>query len=325
QFERLELGRILYRSPAMKQVMSLANEYAGSDCTVLLQGETGTGKSVIAEYIHYRSERRENPFITINCGAIPRELIESELFGYERGAFTGASVQGKRGLIEQAHRGTLFLDEVSDLAVELQSKLLYVLEKGEILRVGAVTPQKVDVRFIAATNAPLQDLLQQRKFRQDLYYRLNIGSIQIPPLRQRKEDILPLAKMFIDLFNRKFRKSVEGLTPGAEKALLEYPWPGNIRELRNIIERLVLINKSGVIDARDLRLGSEGQPALLPDTLCRVEIELGQCDNALNYAVQKIVERAWELAQGNQSSAARLLGIPRTTLQNYLQKFKLTS
>ena len=323
QANRQAGGPIVYQSPAMKRVMALANEYAQSDCTVLLEGETGTGKSMIAEYIHYTSQRKEKPMITINCGAIPRELIESELFGYEAGAFTGAHSQGKVGLIEQADGGTLFLDEISDLAVELQSKLLYVLEKGEFLRVGGVKPKKVDVRFLAATNANLQALLQERKFRQDLYYRLNVGNIHIPPLRERKEDILPLARMFIQYFNKKFHKSIEGFTPEAEAELLNYHWPGNIRELRNIIERVLLISKSPMIGKKELRFLVDAQPGGLDDHVCHLEIELGQCDNALNYATRRIVEHAWELSQHNQSTAARLLGIPRTTLQNYLQKYRL--
>ncbi|MDQ7062941.1 MAG: sigma-54 dependent transcriptional regulator [candidate division KSB1 bacterium] len=323
QANRQASGPIVYQSPAMKRVMALANEYAQSDCTVLLEGETGTGKSMIAEYIHYSSQRKDKPLITINCGAIPRELIESELFGYDAGAFTGARSQGKVGLIEQADGGTLFLDEISDLAVELQSKLLYVLEKGEFLRVGGVKPKKVEVRFLAATNANLQALLQERKFRQDLYYRLNVGNIRIPPLRERKEDILPLARMFIQYFNKKFHKSIEGFTPEAEAELLQYPWPGNIRELRNIVERVLLISKSPVIGKKELRFLVDAQPGGLDDRVCHLEIELGQCDNALNYAIRRIVEHAWELSQHNQSTAARLLGIPRTTLQNYLQKYRL--
>ncbi len=316
-------GPIVFKSKAMKRVMELANEYAQSDCTVLLEGETGTGKSMVAEYIHYTSRRKENPLITINCGAIPRELIESELFGYEAGAFTGAHSQGKVGLIEQADGGTLFLDEISDLAVELQSKLLFVLEKGEFLRVGGVTPKKVDVRFLAATNANLHALLQERKFRQDLYYRLNVGYIHIPPLRDRKEDILPLAHMFVQYFNKKFHKAIEGFTPEAEAELLNYTWPGNIRELRNIIERVFLISKTSIIGKEELHLLVNASASSLNDHVCRLEIELGQCDNALTYATRRIVEHAWELAQHNQSTAAKLLGIPRTTLQNYLQKFRL--
>ncbi len=324
QANRQAGGPIVCQSPAMKRVMALANEYAQSDCTVLLEGETGTGKSMIAEYIHYTSQRKEKPMITINCGAIPRELIESELFGYEAGAFTGAHSQGKVGLIEQADGGTLFLDEISDLAVELQSKLLYVLEKGEFLRVGGVKPKKVDVRFLAATNANLQALLQERKFRQDLYYRLNVGNIRIPPLRERKEDILPLARMYIQYFNKKFHKSIEGFTPEAEAELLHYHWPGNIRELRNIVERVLLISKSPMIGKKDLRFLVDAQPGGLDGHVCHLEIELGQCDNALNYATRRIVEHAWELSQHNQSTAARLLGIPRTTLQNYLKKYRLS-
>ena len=318
-----DVSALIGESPAMKEVLAMADRFAQGDCTILLEGETGTGKSLVAEYIHYRSERREGPFITINCGAIPRELIESELFGYEKGAFTGANTRGKAGLISQADQGTLFLDEISDLAVELQSKLLYVLESGEILPVGGVQPHRVDVRFIAATNADLQTLMQENRFRQDLFYRLNVANIRIPPLRERKEDILPLTKMFLNQFNRKFHKSVYGLSSAAQAALLNHSWPGNVRELRNLIERIVLLSTKELIDVEDLA------PLLGPprpsghDALCCVEIRLGQGENVLQQAQAQLVKHAWQRSEKNQTLAARLLGIPRTTLQHYLQKYRL--
>ncbi|MDZ7291574.1 MAG: sigma-54 dependent transcriptional regulator [candidate division KSB1 bacterium] len=314
---------IIKESPAMKQVLAAAKEYARTDTTVLLEGETGTGKSLIAEYIHFSGPRKDGPFVTINCGAIPKELIESELFGYEKGAFTGANHHGKMGLIERADGGTLFLDEIGDLALELQSKLLCVLEKGEFLSVGAVEPTKVNVRFIAATNANLEQRLASQQFRRDLYYRLNVANIKIPPLRDRKEDIVPLAKHFVHQLNQKLGKSVSHLSPAAENRLLSYPWPGNIRELHNAIERVMLLKKNEIIDAPDLYFLTGAEWNESNKNLCRVEIDFSTCPNALHEVTRQVVLRAWEVSEHNQTNAARLLGVPRTTLQSYLQKYNL--
>ncbi|MBD3275111.1 MAG: response regulator, partial [Candidatus Marinimicrobia bacterium] len=209
-------------SDEMQEVLDIARECARCDATILIDGETGTGKSVLAEHIHQASDRREEPFVTINCGSIPTELIESELFGYEKGAFTGASKAGKTGLIEKAHGGTLFLDEIGNLPLGMQAKLLFVLEKGEFLRVGAVDSTRVDVRFIAATNADLEEKIDAGDFRSDLYYRLNIAHITIPPLREHTCDILPLAKQFLHELNQKFGKSVTHISDGAKDRLLAY-------------------------------------------------------------------------------------------------------
>lgn len=198
------LDNVFAESQAMKRTLELAKEFAKSDTTVLLEGETGTGKSLVAELVHVHSHRFNNRFVTINCGAIPKELIESELFSYEPGAFTGAHIKEKIGLIERANHGTLFLDEIGELTLDLQSKLLQVLERNDFLRVGSVEPVKVDVRFIAATNAKLVERIKQKQFRPDLYYRLNVASIHIPPLKERKADILPMAKYFVQKFNLKF-------------------------------------------------------------------------------------------------------------------------
>ncbi len=314
---------IVAASPAMKRVIQMADEFANTDSTILIQGETGSGKSVIAEYIHCMSPRRDGPFVTINCGAIPKELIESELFGYEKGAFTGANHDGKIGLIKRADAGTLFLDEIGDLALELQSKLLYVLEKGEYLGVGAVEPTKVDVRFVAATNADLEKLLAVGQFRQDLYYRLNVASMQLPPLRERKDDIVPLTRQFVVDLNRKLGKSVTTITAAAERRLTELAWPGNIRELHNVIERVMLLKKNDIIDDHDLQqlncldASNNGQDS------CRIDIDFKSSTNALQDATRQVVCKAWEACQKNQTHTARLLGIPRTTLQTYLQKFDL--
>jgi two-component system response regulator HydG len=322
--QRAALPPIVRESAGMRQVLQAADEFARSDATVLIVGETGTGKSLIAEYIHLASPRKEGPFVTINCGAIPKELIESELFGYERGAFTGANQRGKIGLIERADGGTLFLDEIGDLALDLQSKLLYVLEKGEFLSVGAVEPTKVDVRFIAATNADLEQRLLNQQFRRDLYYRLNVANIKVPPLRERRDDILPLAKQFVLELNKKLGKSVSRISPAAEKRLLAYPWPGNVRELHNVIERIMLLKKTDEIDESDMRFleGAEWGPA--DEEVCRIEVNLRSGENILHEVTRQLVTRAWELSGHHQSNAAKLLGVPRTTLQSYLQKYHLT-
>ncbi len=314
---------IIGASPAMRRVLAAAKEYARTDTTVLLEGETGSGKSLIAEFIHFSSPRKDGPFVTINCGAIPKELIESELFGYEKGAFTGANHHGKMGLIERADGGTLFLDEIGDLALELQSKLLYVLEKGEFLSVGAVEPTKVDVRFIAATNADLEKRLTAQQFRRDLYYRLNVANIKIPPLRERQEDILPLAKHFVHQLNQKFGKSVSQISPAAENRLLTYSWPGNIRELHNVIERIMLLKRNEIIDEPDLHFLTGAEWNALDKNRCRIEIDFSTCPNALQEVTRQVVLRAWEVSEHNQTNAARLLGVPRTTLQSYLQKYNL--
>ncbi len=314
---------IIRESPAMKQVLAAATEYARTDTTILLEGETGTGKSLIAEFVHFISPRKDGPFVTINCSAIPKELIESELFGYEKGAFTGANHHGKMGLIERAHGGTLFLDEIGDLAFELQSKLLYVLEKGEFLSVGAVEPTKVNVRFIAATNANLEQRLVSQQFRRDLYYRLNVANIKIPPLRERREDLLPLAKHFVHQLNLKFGKSVSQFSPAAENRLLSYPWPGNVRELHNILERIIMLKKDDQIEDSDLRSLEGFEWNLADKEVCHIEINFSDRKNALHETTRQVVLRAWELSEHNQTHAAKLLGVPRTTLQSCLQKYNL--
>lgn len=324
--ERVKNGlqtTIITESPKMKEVLKMVDEFAKTDATILLEGETGTGKSIVAEYIHYSSERHSGPFVTINCGAIPRELIESELFGYEHGAFTGAKSEGKIGLIKRADGGTLFLDEIGDLALELQSKLLYVLEKGEFLSIGAVETTKVDVRFIAATNVALEEQMRLQKFRSDLYYRLNVASIKIPALRDRKEDILPFTKTFVHTLNQKLGKFVHKISSEAEQFLLSYPWPGNVRELRNAIERVMLLKKNQEITDSDFTFLTGQNRNHFDKDVCRVEIKFQSSDNIINDVIKQVVMHAWECADHNQTRAASLLSIPRTTMQSYLQKYHL--
>ena len=318
------LPQIVYRSVAMRQAMAAVDEFARTDATVLLEGETGVGKSLVAEWIHYASTRCDGPFVTINCGAIPRELIESELFGYAEGAFTGARQRGKIGLVMRADGGTLFLDEIGDLAPETQSKLLHVLERREFLAVGAVEPSRVDVRFISATNSDLSKRIVEGSFRRDLYYRLAVATVLIPPLRERPEDILPLVRHFLTRLNHQHGRAVTAIAPAAEERLQRHSWPGNVRELHNLLERILLRKHSDTIDLADLAELSGAGAADGPGDALRLQVTLGSGQDVLHDLVREVVLRTWERSAHNQSQAARLLGIPRTTFQTYMQRFDLS-
>ena len=324
RLDNANLPQIVYRSPAMRRTMQAVDEFAPTDATILLEGETGVGKSLVAEFVHHASARRDGPFVTINCGAIPKELIESELFGYAEGAFTGARQRGKIGLVKRADGGTLFLDEIGDLTLETQSKLLHVLERREILAVGAVEPTRVDVRFVAATNSDLSRRILEGSFRRDVYYRLAVATILLPPLRERLEDILPLVRHFVTRLNQQHGRSITAVAPEAEARLEAHSWPGNVRELHNVLERAVLRNHSDAIEASDLaelcgaaaRDGRNGGFDL--------RVELGSGADVLHELTRLVLLRAWAQSDQNQSRAARLLGIPRTTFQTYMQRFELS-
>lgn len=306
----------------MRRALVLADEFARTDATVLLEGETGVGKSLMAEFVHYASGRSDGPFVTINCGAIPKELIESELFGYAEGAFTGARQKGKMGLVERSDGGTLFLDEIGDLSLDLQSKLLHVLEKREFTRVGAVEPTRVDVRFVAATNVDLGKRIAEDRFRRDLYYRINVAPVYLAPLRQRREDILPLARHFVQKLNVQYDKVVTAISAEAEEYLLEQPWHGNVRELRNTLERVVLLKRNDTMEITDLAL-NRAMPVADSNGVFNVAVDFTSGDDLLEKATRELVLEAWERSGSNQTQAARLLGIPRTTFQTYVQKFQL--
>ncbi|MFZ0391436.1 MAG: sigma-54 dependent transcriptional regulator, partial [Calditrichia bacterium] len=246
--------KIIAVSENMNRTLQLARDFAQSDSTILISGATGTGKNLLARYIHFHSSRLGKRFLSLNCAAIPRDLLESELFGYEAGAFTGASQKGKKGLLEQANGGTLFLDEISEMNQDMQSKLLHVLESRQVFRVGAVKPVEVDVRFLAATNTRLEEQVKEKRFRMDLFYRLNVAAIHIPPLRERREDIVPLAKYFISVFNRKLNKSVSHISADTKKWLQQAEWTGNVRELRNTIERAMLLKRGETLEPADFRI-----------------------------------------------------------------------
>ncbi|HKW98825.1 MAG TPA: sigma 54-interacting transcriptional regulator [Bryobacteraceae bacterium] len=313
---------VIAESPVMVDVLRFARRVAQSEAnTILLEGENGTGKDLIAKIMHDHSRRQAEPFIAINCAAIPETLLESELFGYEKGAFTDARAQ-KRGTLELANKGTLFLDEIGELPLVLQAKLLRVLEEQRFRRLGGLQDIQVDLRVITATNRNLLDAVGNGAFRQDLYFRLNVIAISLPPLRNRREDILPLANFFIEQLNRKFRRKVEGISPEASKVLVAHCWPGNVRELRNAIERAMILEDSNVLTPRSLPVevtNPDTAKAWAPPHEYRNRDELPSLeDNELS-----LVRRALEKSSGNQSRAARLLRITRDTLRYKMKKFGL--
>lgn len=316
-------------SHAIRDVMEFVESAAKSpDTPVLILGPTGTGKEIVAAAIHYRSPNFRGPMVSVNCAAIPKELLESELFGYERGAFTGASHAGKKGLVEEAAGGTLFLDEVSDLGADAQAKLLRFLEDGEFYRVGGTRRLRATARIVSATNRDLEALVAKGTFRRDLYYRLAVVRVAVPALRERRDDILPIARHFLAEFSKKFGKPVARFSPEAEKALLAHAWEGNVRELRNVVERSVLTGRAPQIEVADLRLGPGDAPVAAPahgtgDML--PPLTPGGVDLA---SVQESVERhyigeALRLADGNETKAALLLDINYHTFRYRRRKLGL--
>jgi two-component system, NtrC family, response regulator AtoC len=320
----------------MKFVFKVATSEA---TTILIQGESGTGKDLVAKVIHYRSSRAERPFVAINCSAIPETLIEAELFGHERGAFTDAKAM-KKGLFEIADRGTLFLDEIGELSSLLQAKLLRVLEDQVIRRVGGVRDIQVDVRVIAASNRDLEREVREGRFRQDLYYRLAIIAIYLPALRERKEDIPPLVEFFLAHYNKKFRKSVHGLTEETRRLLLNYDWPGNVRELKNALERAMILEEGNQLKPDDLpfsvasgRSGalvndshpsSSAEPPPPPGKRRLPPLSIPEGGTSLEDVEHALVELALEQSHGNQIKAARLLNISRDALRYKMKKFGLS-
>ena len=249
--ENAKTSSIIYRSNKMDKVIDLALRVAKVDSTILIEGESGVGKGVLVQFIHKNSLRYNKPFIKIDCGAIPETLLESELFGYEKGSFTGANTKGKIGLIQLADKGTLFLDEIGELPLNLQVKLLGVIQNKKLTRIGGTSSIPVDIRIIAATNRNLQNMVKEKKFREDLYYRLNVIPITIPPVRERTEDIPPLILHFLNMFNEKYNYSKK-IHTNAMKILLNYNWPGNIREIENVIERLIVTTEEDYIDEKNV-------------------------------------------------------------------------
>ena len=334
---RTSYHQVIGTSAKMTELMSFVRKVAASEATtILIQGESGTGKDLIAKAIHHESKRTEKPFVAINCSAIPEQLMEAELFGHEKGAFTDAKAL-KKGLFEAADGGTLFLDEIGELSPLLQAKLLRVLEDQLIRRVGGIRDMQVDVRVIAASNRDLEKAVRENTFRQDLFYRLTIIAIFIPPLRDRKEDILPLVDYFIDRYNRKFKKSVRGITDETRKLLLSHSWPGNVRELKNSVERAMILEDEPYLRPVYLPFSvSEsggrtvfertspvdgGQPLGNGRMLPRLYIPEG--GTSLEEIERAMVDLAMRQANGNQTHAAKLLDISRDALRYKLKKFSL--
>ncbi len=317
---------IIAESPAMREVLNFVRRVAISEAsTILLEGENGVGKDLIAKTLHYQSLRASEPFIAINCAAIPETLLESELFGYEKGAFTDARAQ-KRGIFELADKGTLFLDEIGEIPLMLQAKLLRVLEEQSFRRLGGLRDINLDLRVIAATNKNLREAVKEGAFRQDLYFRLNVIHIAIPPLRERPEDIAALASFFVQHYNRKFKRQMDGISPEAMRMLLAHDWPGNVRELRNAIERAMILEDSDFIT-----------PPSLPRSISRLDPSTATAAPAATASLtpfpdaglslkdneQRLIAAALEKTGGNQTQAAKLLHITRDTLRYKMKKYQL--
>ncbi len=291
---------IIAKSPAFQKVLDTAKTVAEYDVNMLLEGETGTGKSLLAKYIHYLSPRRDKPFVRINCSAIPETLLEAELFGYVKGAFTNA-IRDKPGKVELAEGGTLLLDEIGDMPMPLQAKILHLVQEKEFERLGDTKTRKANIRIIASTNKNLKELIRQGQFREDLYYRLSVIRIHLPPLRDRKEDIPMLVSHFIEKYSRKYSRRIKGISSEAIRLLLSYDFPGNVRELENLIEHAVITCKGSLIKAEDIPIEKEGKPLEEMERIKKVLKEVG----------------------GNKSMAARILGMHRTTLWRKLKGFGL--
>jgi len=318
---------------AMQEIYRTVEQVAQSGTTsALIQGESGTGKEHLAHMIHEYSARRDKPFLEINCAAIPKELLESELFGHEKGAFTDARAQ-KQGLLEMADGGTLFLDEVGEMSLQIQVKLLRVLERMTFKRVGGTKDINVSVRIISATNQDLQRMCDEGRFREDLYFRLKVVPVRVPPLRERREDILPLAKHFLYTFSKLFNKSFQGFSSEAEKSLLSYPWPGNIRELKNLMERTVLLETGNRVEMEMLKLGSGRTTREIDSPAARLEHILEEpglpsagipFEEILGEIERALIMKASEFSNWNQSRTAELLQLKRDKLRYRMKLYDLT-
>jgi DNA-binding NtrC family response regulator len=320
--EEIERAGIIGASQSTLEVFDAIKRVAPTTTTILITGETGTGKELVAEAIHRNSPRTNNPLIKVNCAAIAETLMESELFGHEKGAFTGAVI-AKPGRFELAHKGTLFLDEVGEIPRDMQVKLLRVLQKQEFERVGGVKTIKVDVRIIAATNKNLQKSVQDGSFREDLYYRLNVFPIPVPPLRERTDDILPLVKFFIEKFNLKLDMGISGVDDGVRDMLLRYPWPGNIRELENLIERMMLLAKSDVLSSSEIPAEFNEAPVVgvtqVDDTRTLKDAMRAHIENVERQMIMKCLEESdW-----NVTKTAKILGLSRKGLQLKMIRYDL--
>jgi two-component system, NtrC family, response regulator AtoC len=319
---RYDFGRVITENPAMRHMLEVAHKAAEADrTTILIQGESGTGKGVLAKAIHYASPRASQPLLELNCASLPESLLESELFGFEPGAFTDAR-RRKEGLLERASSGTLFLDEIGNMSASVQAKLLRVLEEGTFMRLGGTRLIKIDVRLITATNANLKEAVAQGRFREDLFYRLNVVPLFIPPLRERREDILPLALELMQHLNRELKKNFTGFTPAAAELIEHYPWPGNIRELKNVIERTMILAPEGDIDAgylpEEIR---DRAPIFKSEPLSAFDISpTGRQMVSLRELEDEYIQEVLMSTGNNKTQAAKILGIHPTSLLRRLKK-----
>ena len=311
--EKYKLDNVIGKSSQMQEIYKILREVANTKATVLIQGETGTGKTLVARALHFNSSGKEKPFIHVNCAALPEGLLESELFGHVKGAFTDA-VANKPGKFELANAGTIFLDEIVELSPMLQVKLLRVLQEKEFEQVGGIKTIKIDVRVIAATNRDIKKALEGGLLREDLYYRLNVISINIPPLREHKEDIPLLVEYFLQKFNRESGKNIKGVSPRAMDMLTNYNWPGNVREVENVIERAVILGSKNT-------LLPESLPLHLKKESDKMEIHIPPEGIALEKVEKSLIREALKMTKGNQSRAAKLLDISRNTLRYRIRKF----
>jgi PAS domain S-box-containing protein len=316
QLLRESSTKYVFNSPPMRDLMSTILHVALVESTVLIQGESGSGKEVVADLLHYHSDRREMPFIKINCAAIPHNLLESELFGYEPGAFSGADRRGKPGIFELANHGTLFLDEISELPLDLQVKLLRVLQDKKVMRIGGTQPIQVDFRIITGSNANLMEMVQKKQFRADLYYRCNVVPMHVPPLRERIDDIPVLCAHFLDMFNQKY-KLIKRLDPEVMQSFLRYEWPGNVRELRNLIERLVVTTMHDLITLSDLADWAQVDSPLIEDD------EVGSLKEAVDATERRLLQAAFQKCNTTYE-AAELLGISQASVVRKAQKYGIT-
>jgi DNA-binding NtrC family response regulator len=311
----------LAETPETKQVLRLIEKAAPTDSTVLVTGESGTGKEVVARLLHARSARRSGPFVDVNCGALAPTLVDAELFGHEKGAFTGADKR-REGKLELAKGGTLFLDEIGELALDAQVKLLRVLEERRLVRVGGKEDVAVDFRLVAATHRDLDQLVKEGRFRQDLYYRLEVIRIAVPPLRERRGDVLPLARLFLGRVRQRTGRSVGGFAPEAERRLLEHDWPGNARELRNVVERAVVLGEGSTIAGEDVYIPHAADSAFVPPIKEGDSAPLGP-PPSLAEVEKKAVERALRYVNWNKTKAAEILGIRRPTIYEKIKLYDL--
>jgi len=320
--ERYGLHNLVGRSPAMQRVYDLIERVRDSDCNVVITGESGTGKELVARAIHFTSSRAATPFVAVNCGALPETIAERELFGHERGAFTGA-VRTQPGYFESAHGGTLFLDELPELSPAIQVKLLRAIQQHEVFRVGSPTPMRIDARILAATNRDPKVCLVQGTLREDLYYRLNVVTIHLPPLRERPEDIPMLLDHFLGKCAARFHQPRKTISPTAMEALLAHSWPGNVRELENIVERAVTLSTGPVIEPADLpKLAGPQPPALPPDS----GLPLAEAKRRVQETFERdSVAAALRACGGNVTQAARSLGLARTALQRLMKRHGIRS